>query len=209
VVGVVGDVRQTDRAGAITPTMYMPTTWSMLSTMTLALRTKGDPAASIGAVREAAARVIPEYPLFDVDTMDSVAAANVAEPRAQTAVVTLFGLVSLLLASLGIAGVTAFLVARRTPELAVRIALGASGGRVVRYVLARGGVLCLAGVALGTLLVAAFVRSAGSLIYAADTNVGYTLLLVAAALSAVGLLACWIPARRAARISPSLALRGD
>ncbi len=209
VVGVVGDVRQRDRAGALTPTMYMSPNWSMLSTMTLALRTRGDPAALIDTVREAAARVLPDRPLFALDSMENIAAQNVAEPRAQTAVISMFGAVSLLLAAIGIAGVTAFLVARRTSELAVRMALGATSGAVVRHVIGRGGMLCLGGIAIGALLVAIFSRVAGSVLHAPEVNIAPTVLSVACVLCAVGLFACWIPAHRAARISPSLALRGD
>lgn len=209
VVGVVGDVRQRDRAGEITPTMYMSPNWSMLSTMTLALRTRDDPATLINAVRETATRVLPDRPLFDLDSMANIAAQNVAEPRAQTAVISLFGAVSLLLAAIGIAGVTAFLVARRTSELAVRMALGASSGAVVRHVVGRGGVLCVGGIAVGAVLVAILARVAGSLLHAPDVSVAPTVFGVACVLCAVGLLACWIPAHRAARISPSLALRGD
>ena len=209
VIGVVGDVRQRDRAGEITPTMYMSPNWAMLSTMTLALRTQGDPDNLIKSVREVATRVLPDRPLFDLNSMEAIAAQNVAAPRAQTAVISLFGAVSLLLAAIGIAGVTAFLVARRTPELAVRMALGASTGTIVRHVVGRGGVLCVGGIAIGAMLVTIFARVAGSMLYAPDVSVAPTVIGVSAVLCAVGLLACWIPAQRAARISPSVALRGD
>ncbi len=209
VVGVVGNVRQNDRAGDITPTVYMPTTWITLSTMSLALRTHGDPAALIGAVREAARRAIPDHPLFDIDTLTHVASVNVAEPRAQMAVVSLFGGVSLLLAAIGVAGVIAFLVARRTPELAVRMALGASSPRIVRHVMARGGALCAIGIAIGGVLAIALAKGAGNMVVTPDTTLWPGLLGAAACLGAVGLIACWIPARRATSISPSLALREE
>jgi putative ABC transport system permease protein len=209
VVGVVGDVRQRDRAGAITPTMYMSTSWAMLPTMTLALRTHGDPAALIAEVRAAAERVLPDRPLFNLSTLDSIAAANVAEPRAQTAVVSLFGAISLLLAAIGVAGVTAFLVARRTPELAVRMALGASTPSIVSFVVGHGSVLCIGGVAIGAVLVVALSKVAGSVLQTPDVSIAPTILGVAVALIGVGLLASWIPALRATRISPTLALRGE
>jgi predicted permease len=209
VVGVVGDVRHLERAAEPPPTVYMSTNWSMLSTMTLALKTRVDPEQAIAAVREAAARTIPDRPLFEMRPMSAVIAENVAEPRAQTAVLSLFGAVSLLLAALGVAGVTAYTVVRRTSELAVRMALGATQKRVIGHVMARGWVLCGAGVAAGTLLVVALAQVAGSLTTIPDVRVAPTLVAVALVLSAVGLLACWIPARRAARISPSLTLRGE
>ncbi|MGA9423103.1 MAG: ABC transporter permease [Rhodanobacteraceae bacterium] len=209
IVGVVGDVRQSDRAGDPTPSVYMPTTWITLSTMTLALRTHGDPTVSIGAVREAARRAIPGHPLFDIRTLSDVAAANVAEPRAQTAVVALFGAVSLLLAAIGVAGLTAFLIARRTPELAVRMALGASTWRIVLHVMSRGGMLCVTGIVTGCALAIALARGVNSMAFALQVNIEPSLVGTAVCLSAIGLVACWIPARRAAAISPSLALRGE
>lgn len=209
VIGVVGDVRQRERAGEPTPTMYMSPAWAMLPTMTLALRTHGEPQALIESVRAAARQVLPERPLFDLQTLEGIAAANVAQPRAQTAVISLFGLASLLLAAIGVAGVTAFLVARRTPELAVRMALGASTRRVVGEVVGRGGALCLAGIVIGTALITGLARVAGSLLAVPDVPLVPTVLAVASTLAAIGLLACWIPALRASRISPSLALRGE
>ena len=208
VVGVVGDMRLLERAGEFTPTMYMPNTWIMRSTMTLALRTHGDPAQLIPQVRDVAAQVMPEHPLFDVAPLTSVANADLAAARQQTAVVSAFGLVSLLLAAIGIAGVTAFLVARRTPELAVRLALGATPPRVVRHVLLRSGSLCLLGVLIGTALAAVVGRYLGNLLQGPPLSIAPTLIGVAAILCAAGLLACWLPARRAARIDPSSALNG-
>lgn len=208
VIGVVGDVRQRDRAGEFTPTMYMPNTWFMLSTMTLALSTQGDPAQLINRVRDVANQVVPEHPLFDIAPLTNVADANVAAARQQTAVVTVFGLVSLLLAAIGIAGVTAFLVARRTPELAVRLALGATPPQVVRHVMLRAGLLSVLGVLLGTGMAAIVAHYASNLLQDTGASIAPTLIGVASVLSVAGLIACWLPARRAARIDPSWALNG-
>ncbi len=208
VIGVVGDVRQRDRGGEFTPTMYMPNTWLMLSTMTLALSTQGDPAQLITQVRDVATRVVPEHPLFDISPLTNVADANVAVARQQTAVVSVFGLVSLLLAAIGIAGVTALLVTRRTPELAVRLALGATPPRVVRHVMLRAGVLSVVGVLIGTAMAAIFAHYASNFLQDTGVSIAPTLVGVASVLIIAGLIACWLPARRAASINPSSALNG-
>ncbi len=144
VVGVVGDVRQLGLGEDVTPTMYMPTTWSLWPTMTLALRTAGDPAALTPDVRRTLRQINPDVALFDVQTFNSVVAGSVTQPRLQTWIVGLFAGLALLLAAIGIAGLVAYNVTRRTPELAVRAALGASPGRIVGQVLARGLALSLA-----------------------------------------------------------------
>jgi putative ABC transport system permease protein len=205
VVGVVGDVRQIGLGEEHTPTMYMPTSWIVTPTMTLAVHSKGDPDALIAPIRAIAERVSPDHPLFDIRTMDSVISTSVAEPRVQTLVLLAFAGSSLLLAAFGVAGVMAYLVARRTPELAVRMALGASPGQLVAHVTGRGGLLCLVGVAAGGLLLIAFSGIWQGL--AINANLPLMLGLGAGLLLAVGLIACWLPARRVTRISPSLALR--
>jgi predicted permease len=205
IVGVVGDVRQVGLGEDHTPTMYMSTSWIVTPTMTLTVRSEGDPEALIAPIRAIAERVSPHNPLFDIRTMDSVVSTSVAEPRVQTLVLLAFAGSSLLLAAFGVAGVMAYLVARRTPELAVRMALGASPGRLVAHVTGRGGLLCLAGIGAGSLLLLAFSSSWQGL--AINANLPLMLALGAGLLLAVGLLACWLPARRVTRISPSLALR--
>lgn len=207
VVGVVGDVRQIGLGEDPTPTMYMPTSWILTATMTLIVRSEGDPATLVAPIRAIAERVSPAQPLFDIRTMQSVISTSVAEPRVQTLVLLAFAGSSLLLAAFGVAGVMAYLVARRTPELAVRMALGASPRRLVRHVLGRGGALCFAGVALGSLLLLALSGVWGEI--AVDANLPVMLALCAALLLTVGMVACWLPARRVTRISPSLALRGE
>jgi predicted permease len=208
VVGVVGDVRQIELKQSYTPTVYLPTTWYLWPSMSLTVRTQGDPRALLAPLREAALSVAPDYPLFDARTLDSAVAATVAAPRLQTWLFLAFALASGLLAALGVAGVTAFSVAQRVPELAMRMALGASARAIRMHVLRYGSVLCVLGVALGLVpawLAAQALRSA--IIDIPGTS--WTLLpLAAVALCAIGLLACWLPAHRAARIEPSQALRG-
>ncbi len=207
VIGVAGDVRQLGLGQEPTPTMYFPTTWIMWPTMTLVVRSDGDPAALIAPIREIGERVSPEHPLFDLRTMGTVISASVAEPRMQSLVLIAFAVSSLLLAAFGVAGVMAYLVARRTPELALRMALGASPRRMVGHVLGRGSVLCVAGVALGSLVLVSLSDAWRS--FAEYANVPAMLALGAAILLVVGMMACWLPARRVARIAPGIALRDE
>ncbi len=209
VVGVVGDARQLGLAEDVTPTIYMSHTWAILPTMNLIVRTDGDPDALAGALRRVAARLSPDRPFFDVRTMSAVIATSVAQPRLQALVVALFAGAGLLLAAIGVAGVVAYGVAQRTPELAVRAALGASPRRVLRHVLDRGLGLCVAGVAIGALLAYALGAGLQDLLYGVRAEAPATYAVTALTLVVVGLLACWLPGRRATRISPSLALRGE
>lgn len=207
VVGVVGDVRQRGLGEEPTPTMYMPTAWILTPTMTLAIRTEQAPAGLIAPVREVASRVAPDHPLFDLGTMGAVIDASVAQPKLQTAVLVAFAGASLALAAIGIAGLLAFLVAARTQELALRLALGASGERVVAIVLGRGGMLCAIGLGSGLVLVAALAPAYGAAFDGVDLWLAAGASL--AVLALVALLACWLPARRVGELSPALALRGD
>jgi predicted permease len=209
VVGIVGDVRQRGVADAPTPTMYFPTSWWLWPTMSLVVRAESDPAALAPAVRGAAARAFPDQPLYDVRPLSESVGANIATPRLQAALVLGFAGAGLLLAALGIAGVVAYLVAQRTQELAVRMALGASPRRVLRRVMAGGTALCATGVALGLLLAAGVSRVLQSVVRDAGASVSVSVLASVAVLVAVGLVATWLPARRVLRISPSAALRGD
>lgn len=209
VVGVVGDVRQLGLGEEPTPTMYMPTTWYLWPTMTIAIRTAGDPAALTPALRQALAQLAPDLALFDVRTLNTVIAGSVAQPRLQTWVVALFAGLALLLAAIGIAGLVAYNVTRRTPELAVRAALGASPRRIVTQVLIRGLTLSLAGIAAGVFLAALLGTGLRSLLYGIDPHAPATYAATALTLGTLGTLAAWLPARRATRISPVLALKGE
>ncbi|HEX5758511.1 MAG TPA: FtsX-like permease family protein, partial [Thermoanaerobaculia bacterium] len=209
VVGMVGDARQLGLAQEVTPTIYMSSTWAILPTMNLVVRTAGDPDALAGALREVTARISPDRPFFDVRTMSAVIARSVAAPRLQTLLVALFAGLALLLAAVGVGGVVAYGVVQRTPELAVRAALGASPRRILRHVLRRGVVLCGAGVALGLLLAFALGSGLQDLLYGVRAQAPAAYAATALVLLAVGTLACWLPARRATRINPNLALRAE
>ncbi len=209
VVGVVADVRQLGRLQAETPTMYLPTTWYLWPTMSLAVRTDGDPQQLIAPLRAIAARRAPDYPLFDVAPLASLAATDLAAPRMQSGVFALFAIASLLLAAVGVAGVVGQLVAQRGPELALRVAIGASPAALARGVLGDGlslGALgVLLGIPLALLLVPLATGSTAPSAAGSTTSVG----LAAALLLATAALAAWIPARRVLAVDPATALRNE
>lgn len=208
VVGVVADSHQRSVAAGPSPTVYLPTSWYLWETMTLILRTRGDPWPLVAQLREAAGEVYPHRALYDIRTMEAVVAGSVAGPRLQAAVVGGFALAALLIAAVGIGGVMAYVVARRTPELALRLALGASPRGVRRRLLAGAAARALAGVVIGAAVLGVLRH-----LWPAVTGVGEVLPVALVATAALMLLAaiasCWLPARRAARIAPAVALRGD
>jgi putative ABC transport system permease protein len=158
-------------------------------------------------VRAAAREVAPEYPMFDLGTMRSVVESSIAQPKLQTVVLVTFAGASLALAAIGIAGLLAFLVASRTPELALRLALGASARNVTGLVLSRGGALCAMGLAAGAIVSIALIGKFRAGV--ADSSLTQALVVAVSVLAIVAFIACWLPARRVTRIDPSLALRGE
>jgi predicted permease len=209
VVGVVGDVRQVGVAKEAPPTIYFSPSWYLWPTMTVAVRTGGDPALLIAPLHQVMKRVAPEVPLFQVRTLKAVVDADIAQPRLQASLVALFAAIGLLLAAVGIAGIVAYSVTQRTPELAVRAALGASPSGIVGHVLRRGLILCASGVGLGVLLAALFGGGLQSLLYGVQARTPAVFATTALALFAVGAAGCWLPARRAAAIAPARALQGE
>lgn len=159
------------------------------------------------AVRTVVNELDRNLPLFDVATMDTLLAREVAAQKFNAALLSAFAVFALLLAALGIYGVMAYAVGQRRHEIGVRMALGAAPRNVLKMILARGLALALAGTALG--LVASFVltRFLRSLLYGVQPTDAATFLTVTLILLGVAFLACWLPARRAMRVDPMVALR--
>jgi putative ABC transport system permease protein len=208
IVGVVGDMRQTGLGTPAAPAMYFSTNWYLWPTMSLAARTDGDPAMLINPMRVLARRIAPDHPLFDIQPMSAVLDASVAEQKLQLYVIAVFALASLMLAAVGIIGVMSYLVARRTPELALRMALGASHASAMQRVLVRGALLCGVGVLLGIGL-ATFARHWLPQAGAESASLVWLVPALALLLMLVGTLASWWPLRRIAQISPGQLLRGE
>jgi predicted permease len=218
IVGVVAHVRQWGPGGdphaAIqaqffypymqTPPKLMP----LLATVTaVVLRTQGDSAAIMGPVRHTVAQLNPDYIIYAVSTMNGVVADSLAARRTSMILLTLFAALALILACIGIYGVIAYLVGQRTHEIGVRMALGAERRHVLELILGQGLRMALAGVVLGVILAFGLTRLMSSQLYGVSPRDPLTFAAVALVLVAVALLACWIPARRAMRVDPIVALR--
>ena len=209
VIGIVGDVHQRTLDAGRTPTMYLPTTWTWWPTMTLIVRTAGAPAPLAASLRDAVRRVDPDQAVFDVRTMSAQMQATAAQSQLNARLLGLFALLGLVLGGVGVAGVLADAVARRRAELALRMALGATGRRVVREVAARGLVLCVWGLGLGLIGALWLGRALSGLLFGVTAHDPIVFSAVAIVLMGVAAIACWLPASRVTRIDPATALRGD
>jgi putative ABC transport system permease protein len=211
IVGVVGDVRtaldassKMAGAGAVIYTPCRPTPAG--GTFWIVARAAGDPAALAGAVRTAA-RAADANAGFEIQTMEQALANHVAPQRFRTTLVGLFALVALALAGVGLYGVMSYLVAQRTYEMGVRVAVGAQPGDIARLVLGHGAKVILAGSAAGIALAFAATRYIASLLEGVGPRDAVTFIAVPALLAAIAFVACWIPARRAVRVDPAVVLR--
>ena len=191
--------------------MYLPygqvTPWDFYAPRDLAFRTNGDPMSLMGAVREAIRSVDPDQPVSNVATMEEVLGTEASQRRVGMILLTAFAVLALLLASLGIYGVLAYFVAQHRNEIGVRLALGATPARILLLVLQKGMKLTLLGVAIGLAASFALTRLMTSLLFGVKAVDPLTFVAVPVLLAGVALLACWIPARRAAKVDPMVALR--
>ena len=213
VVGIVGDVKQSFDAGSkaefFVPYSQFPdpVLTGMYLNVALVARTTGEPAAVVPTVRAALREIDPNQPLVNVRTMETAMAGTVAQPRLQMLLLLVFAGVAVALAIVGVYGVMAYTVSQRVTEIGVRMAVGASPRNVIGMVVRQGAWLALAGVAIGLVGAAAAARAVQSLLFVEAR--GYDALTFAAAALALGIaamLASYIPARRAARVSPVNAL---
>jgi len=207
VVGVVGDVRNTGLAQEIRATLYMPAYQSSWTPLTLLVRGSGDPAALTASIRAEVKALDAELPVSNVQKMDDMIADSLAQTRFSMTLLAVFAGVALALATVGVYGVMAFAVTQRTHEFGVRVALGARQADVLKLVLSHALKLALLGVAIG--LAASFVLTSllSTLLFGVTASDPYTFATVALLLSFVTLAASWIPARRATRVDPMVALR--
>jgi putative ABC transport system permease protein len=209
IVGVVGDVRYDSLTDAAEPTVYFPHPELTYSFMTLAIRTNGagDPADLTPAVRREISAIDPDQPVSDVRTMSQVMADTVGRARFSTLLFGLFAGLATLLAAVGIFGVMNYSVTLRTREIGLRMALGAQPSRVLVLVLRQGLLLTLVGVGVGLAGALALTRVMSSLLFGVNATDPATFAAIVPLLTIVSLVACYIPARRATRIDPLVALR--
>jgi putative ABC transport system permease protein len=211
IVGVAGDVRQMGTDAPIKAEMYLPysqmTTAAFYAPRSLVVRTSGDPLRIVAAVRREIRAVDPDQPLSDIRTMADVIDEETAPRRIGTTLSGAFAVLALVLASLGIYGVLSYFVAQQTRPMGVRLALGAQPRDVLSLVLRKGLLLTLTGVAVGLLASLALTRLMQNLLFGVSAFDPSTFAAVAIVLTAVALAACVLPARRAAKVDPLVALR--
>jgi putative ABC transport system permease protein len=211
IVGIVGDVRQMGIDEPVKAEMYLPhrqiTHNPWFIPRDLAIRTTGDPMTLVGAVRQAIREVDPDQPVSNVATMAEVLGEEASQRRMGMIMLVAFAGLALLLASLGIYGVLAYFVTQHTNEIGVRLALGATPRNILFLVLRKGMGLTLMGVAMGIVASFALTRLMSSLLFGVKASDPLTFVVVPLLLGAVALLACAIPARRATKVDPMIALR--
>jgi putative ABC transport system permease protein len=207
IVGIVGDVKDRNLADPDPTQVYVPFSQNPFWAMTLGVRTHGDPAQLSATIREQVRALDPALPVENLKPMTEVVAESVAEPRFRTTLLGLFAAAALLLAAVGIYGVISYNTGRRTREIGIRVALGAQRGNVLTLILKEGFILGAAGVAVGILGAAGLAHFLATLVFGIGTSDPITYLSVTGLLLGVALLACYIPARRAMRVDPMVALR--
>jgi putative ABC transport system permease protein len=209
VVGIVGDVRYHGLDSRVFPTIYAPHAQLHFNRMMLAIRTTADPLALVPAVKEQVAALDRNLPVSKVQTMEQIVAGSVTQQRFNLTLLGVFAALALLLAAVGIYGVISYSVTQRTREIGVRMALGARAHDVSRLVIGQCIKLALLGVALGLGGALALTRWMKTLLFNVSETDPLTFTAIAFLLTAVALLAGWLPARRATKVDPLVALRHD
>jgi putative ABC transport system permease protein len=213
VVGIVGDVRQSGVTQAVRAEVFVPVpqaAWTPLAqTMSLVVRADAEPEALISAVRNAVREIDPAQPVFNVKTMGAVVADSVADRRLNMLLLGIFAAVALTLAVIGIYSVMSYTVSQHTREIGIRMALGARPLDVLKLVVGQGMGLTLVGVGLGLAAAFGLTRLMATLLYGVEATDPPMFAVVPALLVIVSLLACYVPARRATKVDPMVALRTE
>jgi putative ABC transport system permease protein len=207
IVGVIGDVRHAALGVEPQPEIYWPYSQNPDRRIDLLIRTTADPLSLVGAVRSEIWAIDKELPVSDVKTMDELLSGSVAQPRFYALLLATFAVVALLLATVGLYGVMSYAVNQRTHEIGVRMALGASPRDVLSLTINHGMRLALIGIGIGLGGALALTRLMKTLLFGVSATDPLTFTVTALLLTFVALLACWIPARRATKVDPLIALR--
>jgi putative ABC transport system permease protein len=210
IVGIVGNVKSQRLDGDDRTEYYIPDTQLNFGSMSVCLRTNVEPHSIVSSVRNVVASMDRDLPIYDIKTMDEYLSATLTTPRFQSTLLQAFSGLALLLTAVGLYGVISYSVAQRTREIGVRMTLGASRVDVVRMVLKSGMKLSLIGIAFGVLLAliaTRFVTSFSSVLFGVKPTDAATFAAVIGLVSVVSILACYIPAYRASRVDPIIALR--
>ena len=209
IVGVFGDIRNVSLAADVAPEIYVPFAQRPWANIKLIVRTAGDPHAYVSAVRSRVLAMDPDQPVTAVETIDELLENGAAQPRFTAYLLGSLSGAALLLAIVGIYGVIAYTVAERTQEMGIRIALGAQRADILRLVLRQGLMLAAAGIAIGVAVAVALTHFLESLLYRVSVTDPAIFASGAVLFTAVALLASYIPARRATRVHPIVALRNE
>ncbi len=207
IVGVVGDVHGLGLGEEVRPEVFTPYLQIPTSHLSIAVRTEADPMSMVAAVRSQIQNVDKDQPVAKIMTMNQHLAQSVSEPRFNMLLLGVFAALALVLAAVGIYGVMSYTVAQRTHEIGIRMALGAQQNDVVRLIVRQAMALTILGVVIGLGAAFALTRVMESLLYSVSATDPATFALISLILIGVALGACFVPARRAARVDPLLALR--
>jgi predicted permease len=212
IIGIARDAKYTRQREAVPPTAYLPWMQELrsVSGVTFEVRTSSDPANAIAAARQAVSEVDANLPLNNIKTQVEQAEQTLSQERLFAKLLTLFGLLAQQLASIGLYGVMAYGVSQRTREIGIRMALGAKQSDVLKMIVRQGLVLTAIGIVLGvasTYVLTRYLQSLTTMLYGVEATDPLTFALITLLLTLVALIACYIPARRAARVDPMVALR--
>jgi len=211
IVGVVGDIKQRSLIMETQAGIYTPLTQArhlfMARFMNFLIKTTSDPMSLAPAAQREIQQVDPDLPMISMRTMDQVVSSSISDKRFNALLLGVFAALALILAAAGIYGVMAFSVAQRTHEIGVRMALGAQVRDVLRLIIGQGMILVIIGVGAGLIASLALTRLVKTLLFNVSATDPTTLVVVTITLIVIALLACWIPARRAAKVDPTMALR--
>ena len=209
VVGVVADTKDGGLDAKPLPVSFLPLTQGDFPSAGLVIRSTVDPSGLSNAARAIVRSIAPDQPIKSVLSLEAVRDESIGPRRLNAVLLGGFGLLALVIASIGIAAVLAFNVSTRTNEIGIRMALGAAPSRVTLMILREGGLLVGLGLAVGVAGSLALSRTIEGLLFGVASRDPFTLLAVVVMMTTIGLLACWLPAARASRIAPSEALRAS
>jgi predicted permease len=207
IVGVVGNIRQESLTDEVAAEIYVPDAQMPLNSVTLFVRTAGDPLASVAAVRSQVLAIDNNQPIYDVKTLAQRVSEATAVSRSLTLLFSAFALLALVLGSVGIYGIVSYAVTQRTQEIGIRMALGARAGDILQLILKHGVVLVLSGVVIGIAGAFALTRFLASLLFGITPTDTLTFVIVSVMFFLIAMIASFIPARRATRVDPLVALR--
>jgi putative ABC transport system permease protein len=208
VIGVVGEVRHAALDQEF-PCLYFSSAMRTSQLMDIVVKVQGRPESVQASARSVIHDIDPELPLANVRTMEEYVYNNAAQPRLNAALLVVFAGVALLIAAIGVYGVLAYSVNQRTREIGLRMALGAQPSGVLWWIAGQGMLVAIAGIGAGLVGATALSRVLATLLYEIQPRDGLTFTAVAILLSAVALTACLVPARRASRVDPIVALRDE